>query len=171
MTEQATAPAATEVDRRQDFDFLVGEWKIANRRLDDPLGENPTEWQEFEATLENRPILGGLGNIDFYTAPEFPGRGHFEGFGLRLFDASANVWRIWWASVVGEGQLDTPVVGGFTDGVGRFECDDTLAGRDVRVRYEWKDVTPTSARWEQSFSFDGGETFETNWINEFTRIG
>jgi hypothetical protein len=39
------------------------------------------------------------------------------------------------------------------------------------VRYEWKDITPSSALWEQSFSFDGGETFETNWINKFTRIG
>lgn len=170
MTQQATATPAAEVDGRHDFDFLVGRWKIANRRLDDPLGVNPTEWREFEATLENRPILDALGNIDEYTAPEFPGRGRFHGFGLRLFDPGANVWRIWWASTVGEGQLDTPVVGGFTDGVGRFECDDTLGGRELRVRYEWKDITPSSARWEQSFSFDGGKTFETNWINQFTRI-
>lgn len=171
MTEQATATPAAEVDARHDFDFLVGEWTIANRRLDNPLGDNPTEWQEFEATVENRPILGGLGNIDIYTAPEFPGRGRFEGFGLRLFDEDANVWRIWWASVVGEGQLDTPVVGGFTEGVGRFECDDTLGGREVRVRYEWSDITPSSAHWEQSFSLDGGKTFVTNWINQLTRTG
>ena len=171
MTQQATATSATDVDAQHDFDFLVGEWKMANRRLDDPLSQNPTEWQEFDAALENRPILDGLGNIDLVSVPEFPGRGRFHGFGLRLFDPGAKVWRIWWASTVGEGQLDTPVVGRFEDGVGLFECDDTLGGREVRVRYEWKDITPSSAHWEQSFSFDGGRTFETNWIIDLTRMG
>ena len=44
-----------------------------------------------------------------------------------------------------------------------------LGGRALRVRYEWKDITPSSARWEQSFSFDEGRSFETNWIAELTR--
>ena len=171
MTDQAVATPKTDLDGRHDFDFLVGEWKIRNRRLDNPLGENPTEWHEFDATLWNRQILDGLGNIDEYTAPDFPGRGLFKGFGLRLFEPGANVWRIWWASVVGNGQLDTPVVGGFTDGLGLFECDDTLGGRELRVRYQWSDITASSAHWEQAFSFDGGRTFVTNWVNDFTRVG
>jgi hypothetical protein len=32
-------------------------------------------------------------------------------------------------------------------------------------------VTTPSPRWEQAFSDDGGETWETNWINDFTRVG
>ena len=170
MTQQATEVPNRKRDGRRDFDFLFGEWQLANRRLEDPLGNPPGEWQEFDATLETRPILGGLGNIDLYTAPEFPGRGQFHGFGLRLFQPSANLWRIWWASTVADGQLDTPVVGRFEEGVGRFECDDTIGGRALRVRYEWKDITPSSARWEQSFSFDEGRTFATNWIVELTRL-
>ncbi len=27
-----------------------------------------------------------------------------------------------------------------------------------------------SARWEESFSFDGGKTFELNWAMEFVRL-
>lgn len=171
MSDRAAVPTADRVDGRHDFDFLFGEWRIANRKLEDPLAEEPTRWLEFEATSETRPILGGLGNYDTYSAPGFPGRPGYHGFALRLFDPETGLWRIWWASTVGRGRLDTPVVGRFRNGAGRFGCDDVLRGRAVKVRFDWKDITPSSARWEQSFSFDDGESFETNWIMELTRVG
>lgn len=169
MSQQAEAPRAVHTDGRTDFDFIFGEWTIANRKLEDPLADEPTKWLKFEATSEAGPILDGLGNYDVLSAPDFPGRPGFHGFSLRLFDPETGLWRIWWASTVGRGELDTPVVGRFQDGEGRFECDDVLGGRALRVRYEWKDITPSSARWEQSFSFDEGGSFETNWIAELTR--
>jgi hypothetical protein len=156
-------------DGRHDFDFLFGRWGIANRKLADPLGDEPHAWLEFDSTAESRPILGGLGNCDSYFAPRFPGRGAFHGFALRLFAPDERLWRIWWASSVGGGELDTPVVGGFEDGIGRFECDDVLVGRNVRIRFRWSHITPTSARWEQSFSFDGGGSFAPNWFMTFSR--
>jgi hypothetical protein len=170
MTQQATTDQATVLDGRRDFDFLFGDWRIANRKLENPLAAEPTEWLEFEATSEAAPILGGLGNLDMYSAPDFPGRPGYHGFSLRLFDPEAGLWRIWWASTVGRGELDTPVVGRFRDGVGRFECDDVLDGRAAKVRYDWTEITPSSARWEQSFSFDDGQTFEKNWVMELTRV-
>ncbi len=170
MSRQAAAPPAVEVDGRSDFDFLFGEWRIANRKLEDPLAEG-SEWLAFEAMVEVQPILGGLGNCDHYSAPDFPGREGYQGFGLRLFDTETGLWRIWWASTTGRGLLDTPVVGRFRDGEGRFECDDSLDGRPVKVRFDWTKITPSSARWQQSFSFDGGQSFETNWIMELTRTG
>ncbi len=169
MTQQAAAPAADQVDGRHDFDFLFGKWRIANSKLEDPLAEN-SQWLEFEATVEVQPILGGLGNCDHYSAPDFPGRADYRGFGLRLFDPEAGLWRIWWASTTGRGRLDTPVVGRFRDGEGRFECDDVLGERPVKVRFDWTEITPFSARWQQSFSFDDGASFEPNWTMELTRI-
>jgi hypothetical protein len=165
---QALTPRR-HLDGRHDFDFLFGLWHVANRKLADPFSER-TEWLQFDALAEARPILAGLGNYDTYSADNFPGRGRFEGFALRLFDDHARVWRIWWASTVGGGQLDRPVVGSFQDGVGRFECDDTIAGRDVRVRFDWRHIQPDAARWEQSFSFDDGATFVLNWVMELGRI-
>jgi len=37
------------------------------------------------------------------------------------------------------------------------------------VRFVWSNVTAPTPRWEQAFSADGGETWETNWVMEFTR--
>lgn len=168
--ERHLAPVSPpEQDGRRDFHFLFGRWRITNRKLADPFDENGTDWLEFESSSVVRPILGGLGNTDAYSAPEFPGRGSFEGLALRLFDPRTKLWRIWWVSTAQPGSLDAPLVGRFIHGKGRFECDDIVGGRPVRVRYGWKDITPLSACWEQSFSFDDGATFRVNWIQELVR--
>jgi hypothetical protein len=168
---QAPERTRSSADGRHDFDFFFGSWQQANRKRVKPLVAGDDEWVEFESHSEARPILGGLGNVDTFKAPDFPGRPAFEGFSLRLFDPETGVWRIWWASTVGNGQLDEPVVGQFEDGIGRFECDDVIDGVSVRVRYMWKDITADSATWEQAFSFDDGATWDTNWITRHTRIG
>jgi hypothetical protein len=151
-----------------DFDFLPGRWHIANRKLVDSLDPACSEWEEFEATSEARAILGGLGNIDhFHRVGQ-----DYEGFSLRLFDPEADVWRLWWASSQRPGRLDPPVEGRFgEDGRARFECDDVLEGVPIRMRFDWSDVTPTAARWEQAFSFDGGQTWKPNWVMLLTREG
>ena len=60
------------------------------------------------------------------------------------------------------------VVGGFDGAVGTFEGPDTDDGRPITVRFRWDVVDDDHARWQQAFSEDG-ETWETNWIMEFTR--
>ena len=151
-----------------DFDFYMGKWHVHHRRLKERLAGSD-EWQEFEGTSEAWPILGGAGNIDDNVL-ELPA-GTYRAISLRSFDPKTQNWSIWWLDGRNPGQLDPPVVGGFTNGVGTFLAEDTFNGRPILVRFLWSDITAQTCRWEQAFSTDGGETWEVNWVMESTRAG
>jgi hypothetical protein len=89
---------------------------------------------------------------------------------LRLFDPATRTWSIHWSSTRAPGRLDPPVVGGFTGDVGTFEGTDEIAGRPVRVRFEWR-ADPDRPRWQQSFSWDDGATWRENWTMTLSREG
>ncbi len=42
-------------------------------------------------------------------------------------------------------------------------------GAYVFHRVIWSEITTTSFHWEQAFSADGGNTWETNWMADFAR--
>jgi hypothetical protein len=148
------------------FDFQTGRWKAHNRRLRARL-RGSTEWDEFEATVVARPILGGQGNEDEYRTSY---AGGFIGMTFRLFNPATRQWSIYWADSR-RGVLDPPVIGSFTGDTGTFEGTDAFEGRPIRVRFIWSRVSTAAPRWEQAFSEDGGKTWETNWIMDFTREG
>jgi hypothetical protein len=153
-------------DGRHDFDFLPGRWQIANERLLERLN-GCTEWEHFPATQNAWMILGGIGNMDdFVTETWRPG---FIGMSLRLFNPATQLWSIYWMSNQ-TGKLEPAVVGAFKDGIGIFEGEDMLEGKPIRVRFTWSGITEKSALWEQAFSDDGGQTWETNWIMRMIRI-
>ncbi len=153
-------------DGRDDFDFFAGRWRVAHRRLQRRL-VNDTQWDEFGGACENRPVIGGLGNVDDNEIglPD----GAYRAITLRLFQPATRRWSIWWVDSR-DMRLGVPVHGGFKDGVGTFLGEDNLNGRPIRVRFIWSDITATSAQWQQAFSGDDGATWETNWIMRFTRL-
>jgi hypothetical protein len=157
---------ASSTSSKHDFDFWLGTWQGHNRRLRDRLA-GCTEWDEFEGTCVARPILDGFGNVEEFRTDYASG---FVGMGLRIFDPVKRLWAIYWADSRHTGLLEPPVVGSFSDGVGTFECEDIFNGRPIIVRYTWSEITETSARWEQSFSDDGGVTWETNWTVDHSRV-
>lgn len=156
----------TEATAR-DFDFWMGRWNVHNRRLRERLA-GCNAWDEFEATSVARPLLDGLGNEDeFRTDYE----GGFVGMSFRFFDPEQKQWAIYWADSRRPGLLDPPVFGSFSGDTGVFEGTDTFDGRPILVRFTWSGVTTSTPRWEQAFSDDGGQTWETNWVMEFTPAG
>src|SRR6266508_321366 len=145
-----------------DFSFLYGEWTVRNRRLNERLA-GCTEWTEFSAVQKCWPLMDGIGNVDEMVAPEW------IGVSFRLFDVARQVWSIYWTTNR-DGVLGMPPVEGTFDGdVGDFYSDEDYEGTPIRVRYRWTKTDPEAPRWEQAFSTDGGETWETNWIMDFPR--
>jgi hypothetical protein len=160
MSSAAVATAAGE----HDFDFLHGTWKVHNRKRA-PLASS-ANWSEFEATATERPLWGGLANIEEYEAELSTGA--LRGLALRLWNPVTREWTIHWSAST-YGTLDVPMTGRFIDGVGTFYAQDRVNGRTVFVRFIWTSIDANACRWEQAFSADGGGTWETNWIMNFTR--
>lgn len=161
-------PAATT---STDFDFLMGIWRVQHRyRVRRLAGCN--DWIEFEGTCAARKILGGLGNTDENDIA-MPGN-RYTAMSLRLWDPDSGRWTIQWLDSHRPGVIGVPVHGSFSqrpDGpFGVFYGDDVDNGRDIRVRYIWSRVAGDSARWEQAFSADEGNSWETNWYMDFTRL-
>jgi hypothetical protein len=150
---------------KNNFDFFVGRWASQQRRLRKVFA-GCTEWDEFPGVTQCWSIFDGAGNIDEVT---FPTLG-FGGVTLRLYDQERDEWSLYWASSRA-GLALPPQVGRFgDDGKGVFTGDDVRDGRPIKVVYLWSDITDGSCRWEQSFSADGGATWETNWVAEWRRL-
>jgi hypothetical protein len=150
-------------DGRRDFDFLHGEW-IVQHRLLKRRGGDCHDWLEFAGTCDCRPLMDGICNIEEHY---MPGRGA-HGVALRSFDIARRTWSIHWVSS-SDGLVGEPVHGRFEGGEGRFYGVDLCDGRPVKVAFLWSQVAADSAQWSQAFSYDDGQTWETNWMMQFTR--
>lgn len=162
-TELKIVPS--EKSSEKDFDFLIGKWKIRNRKLKARLN-NCNEWSEFEAKQECGHILHGFGNQDFFQT-DFDGK-PFEGMSLRLFDPTTKLWSIYWAdsnAVV----LQVPQIGSFENGIGEFFARDIFEEKPIIVKFNWNAADAESPVWSQAFSADEGETWEWNWYMYFEK--
>jgi hypothetical protein len=86
---------------------------------------------------------------------------------MRSYCSKSGTWSIWWLDGRNPTALDVPVVGKFSDRIGLFFAEDFLDGQAIKVRFTWTALAGENPRWEQAFSKDQGETWETNWKMEF----
>ena len=158
------APSSARPAAAHDFDFLFGHWQVRNRRLRERL-TGCNEWDEFDAQVETRPVLGGLGNREHFDSDWQDG---YRGMAIRLYDRDIGQWRIWWASDR-SAVFEPPVIGGFQGDVGSFYARFDVEGRRVLCRYRWTRIDADHARWDQAWSTDDGDSWEENWVMHFTR--
>ena len=149
-----------------DFDFLHGSWDVEHRSLRRRLS-GCDDWDEFTGTVTCWPTLGGAGTADdnWLDHPS----GSYGAIAMRAFDRSSASWSIWWLDQRAPRHLDPPVVGCFENGVGTFATADVFEGRPIVVRFTWSRTDTDRPLWEQAFSDDDGETWETNWSMWFSR--
>ena len=55
-------------------------------------------------------------------------------------------------------------------GIGEFYAQDILDGKSIFIRFIWSNTNSNTPHFEQSFSADGGKSWEVNWITDQTRV-
>ena len=136
------------MSKSTDFDFLYHDWHVHHRKLKTRLA-GANDWFEFEGTSNTRPILGGKGNIE---------------------DNVIHVWRIWGLDQRFPASIGAPVVGGFQGEKGLFITNEEWQGRAIKLRFIWLKDADGGPCWKQAFSSDGGQTWETNWVMNFSKL-
>ncbi len=158
-----------------DFDFWLHTWDVVNKRkkvrslYDDPESNQQAEWEEFSGVAGmGTKYCDGRVMIDPYEAT-FPSGQVVKGVNVRVYNLETGEWSMLWLDNRQPPDFE-PLVGKFENGVGRFYSTITTQdGRLVHVRFLLDQFTEESLHWQQDFSMDGGETWETNWVMESTK--
>jgi len=126
-----------------------------------------TEWKDMDGETIVSPVWGGRGNL-----AEFKGdgpAGTVELLALRLYEPANDQWRIYF-SHPNTGTVDVPGIGKLEDGKILFYDQELFQGKAILVRFSIWGITADSAQSEQAFSADNGKSWETNWVNRYTRL-
>jgi len=159
--------AQTLRNGQHDFDFNFGTWRTHIRRLVNPLSPEPEKWVKMTGTVAVRKIWGGRAQMEVINA-DGP-TGHFEGLTVFLYNPKSHQWSQTFANA-DDGTLGVPAIGEFKDGKGDLYDQETYKGRAILVRSEWSQIEPNSHHFQQSFSDDGGKTWQPNFEASLTRL-
>lgn len=149
----------------REFDFWIGEWDVLNRQRR-PDG---TAWGVTgQATDRVYPVVDGCGIVEHWRGDA--GQGFVVGYSLRAWNPDSGRWDLVLLWPPPEQPVFFTLEGGFRHGRGEFFASRTDAdGNEVLTRFTFADVSPVSLRWNNGTSRDGGNSWATTWIMEFSR--
>jgi hypothetical protein len=165
-SEVAKAGSSTEsVDHngQHDFDSLAGTWKGHTKYRAHPFAESDT-WVAFDGTETFQKIWDGA-MIELSEGANTNGP---AGLMLYTYNPQSQQWYVYFASRK-DGKVGLPNVGEFRNGRGEFFVQDTLNGKSLLNRYVWSQLASSSPRFEESWSSDGGRTWEPIRIVDLAR--
>jgi hypothetical protein len=151
-------------DGSHDFDFEIGVWRTHLKRLVHPLSGS-SSWVEYDGTSKIRKIWNGRANLLELNVDG--AGGHIEALSLRLYNPESGQWSLNFSNSKG-GTLGTPSVGEFKNGRGEFIDQESFGARLILVKFVIQPLSATRCHFEQSYSDDGGKSWELNWIADDT---
>ena len=163
-TRAANAPPTLH-DGAHDFDFDLGTWTTHITRRVHPL-TGSDETMQLTGTVTVRKLWDGRAQAEEIEA-DGP-KGHWEGMSIFLYDPQARQWSMNFANS-SVGKFNAPMIGSFQNGRAELYLQDTLDGRSILVRAVWSDITPTSHTYQESYSADGGRTWEVAFTAKKTK--
>lgn len=142
-------------DPARQFDFWIGRWDVNLRTIQPDSSFKDT----FRAEAEIHSILDGKAILELWDSERI------KGFSLRYYDPAREEWVLWlnWPGKNRSGS--SSLSGRFRHGRGEFFSQE---GNTLQ-RYTFSDITPTSLRWDDAYSKDGGKSWTHQWIMEFSR--
>ena len=156
---------ATEHDGQHDFDFNFGVWNTHIKRLTHPLSGS-SDYIELNGIVTVRKVWDGRAQLEEIET-EGP-TGHWEGLTLFLYNPASHQWSQTFVNSK-SGVFSGATIGSFKNGRGELYAQDTFNGRSILVRGVWSDITPDSHKYEESYSNDGGKTWEAVFTGNLTR--
>jgi hypothetical protein len=152
----AVPPPPPARDGQHDFDFNLGVWRTHIKRVVHPLAHS-SETFEMTGTVTVRGVWGDRAKLEEIEV-DGP-KGHWEGMSLFLYNPASHQWSQNFINSA-SGTFGGGLIGSFANGRGELYSQDTDAdGHAILVRGEWSEITPTSHRYEESYSDDGGKTW------------
>ncbi len=154
MSVAHAEPVTQELDAARQFDFWLGEWDCS---WSDESGRH----------LATNSVYLDLGGV--VVVENFDGRPSldFQGLSFSVYDCKAHCWKQTWVDSQA-GYLD--FVGGFADGVMELRREGELDDAGSIFRMRWENIERDSFDWSWQRSDDGGETWNSLWEIEYTRV-
>ena len=149
------------MEAERAFDFLEGQWDARCRV--------PTDdgWEEAPGSLTASRTLDRLVSLEFFEGIYHGGA--MKGLGLRVFNRQTGEWEHTWTDNLAPGNFHIwkgVWVDGKIDLLAEFA---DAAGRQVRSRLTWSEITNDSAHWESARSYDEGQTWQLHWVIDIQR--
>ena len=161
-TEPSTA--SVDHDGQHDFDSLVGTWKGHTKYRAHPFTGSDT-WVESDGTESFQKLWDGA----MLELSEGPSTNGPVGLMLYTYNPQSHQWYVYFASRK-DGKVGLPNVGEFRKGRGEFFVQDSLNGKLLLNRYIWSQIASSSPHFEESWSNNGGRTWELVRVVDLTRV-
>jgi hypothetical protein len=162
---KAVSPTASAArDGQHDFDPFAGTWKAHTKYRAHPFTGSDT-WIESDGTEIFQKIWDGA----LLELSESAGAKGPVGLMLYTYNPQSAQWYVYFASPK-DGKVGLPNVGEFRNGRGEFIVQDVLNGKSLLNRYVWSQIASSSPHFEESWSSDGGRTWEPVRIVDLARV-